>query len=919
MAKALPIVSATLIPDIEATIGAAITVIAAAPITARVPPAADTPDIEATVRAVMAAAAPAPARVLPTAAPTPTPDLEATVQAVIAAAAPTPGKVLPTSAPTPTPDIEATVKAAVAALAALAAAAPTWTPTPAVESPAELIERISLAVVKIVTDRGIGSGVIYEVDMASGEARVLTSRHVIDRATEISIVVSDTDSYDATLHGFVGDVDLAVLGICCNMNFTPAQLVEAGGIAKGDRVYALGYPSGSNSVRVTEGIVSASEYDDDFGAYIIEADAAVNPGNSGGPLVRADGNVVGIIKGVRIDSRGRPGYGTGVAIATSNFLAELRLPGALHTPTPEPQIVVEVYPIIESPVLEKAPTSTPTQTPVQPMATPRPNLMPEPSGGGGTLIVANALIGPKIFRPSLITGGAHSAFGLQDWGFYDFLLQADHSNPLNFGEVGTTGIATAWTVAEDQSEILFTIRSDAEFHCDVGGSVGPEDIVHSFMESMGERTRSTRGPGIRRWAPEWEVVDDSTVRAKLLPGMLQPTWKLALANNGAGSIPVVSKALFDQGGDADITTPCGSGPFKIDEWVSEDKIIASPVYDNWRAQPEMIDELQIVQIAETYARIAALKTGEVHMANIPPRLIDYAKVDFEGSWTQATGKYQPQIVYFGGNFWAKRAYQFEDEEDIFPREGLKADKDHPWIGNPDDPESMENARKVRWAMSMAIDRDALNREVFYGYGQITYTYTDILPGDRLHNDEWTVPYDVEGARRLLAEAGFPNGFDLAMWVSPDNTFAVEPEAFEAIAQMWRDIGVNATIEKSDYASRRPTLAARSIDIPFAHHTFWLSPDEPKGSTLVPTGGFNHGIELPEEIGKIRYDNISEQDLQTRIDNNLRLQDYLSYWQLMAVTVTLQPHWIVRPEVESWDLYQQAWAVFNSPERVKMAN
>ncbi len=566
----------------------------------------------------------------------------------------------------------------------------------------------------------------------------------------------------------------------------------------------------------------------------------------------------------------------------------------------------------------KAAATTAPATAVPATAAPAPTATTEPAGGG-TLIVANDLVGPKVFRPSLITGGAHSAFGLQDWGFYDFLLQADHSSPLDFGEVGTSGIATAWTVADDQSEILFTIRGDAKFNCDIGGTVSPEDIVHSFTESLGEGTKSTRGPGIKRWAPEWEVVDDTTVRAVVVPGKLEPTWKLALANNGGGSIPIVSKALFDSGNDADITTPCGSGPFKIEEWVSEEKVIASPVRDNWRAQPDMIDELQIVQIAENNAKIAALKTGEIHMANIPLKFLDDTKADIEGSWAQATGKYQPQIVYFAGNFWAKRAYEFEDEEDIFPREGLKADSDHPWIGNPDDPENMENARKVRWAMSMAIDRDALNRNVFNGYGQITYAYTDILPGDPLYNDEWTVPYDVEGAKGLLAEAGFADGFELGFWISPDNTGAVEPEAFEAIAQMWQDIGVTASVEKTVYASRRPTLVARSIDIPFAHHTFWLSADEPKGGTLVPTGGFNHGIELPEEIGRIRYDNISELDLQTRIDNNLRLQDYLSHWQLMAVTVTLQPQWLVRPEVESWDLYQQAWAVFNSPERVKMAN
>ena len=112
----------------------------------------------------------------------------------------------------------------------------------------------------------------------------------------------------------------------------------------------------------------------------------------------------------------------------------------------------------------------------------------------------------------------------------------------------------------------------------------------------------------------------------------------------------------------------------------------------------MIDEFRIVQIAETNAKIAALRTGEVHMANIPLKFISDANDDIAGSWLQLTGQYQAQIVYFGGNFWAKRAYGFEDEADIFPREGNKADSDHPWIGNPDDATSMENARKVRWAL-----------------------------------------------------------------------------------------------------------------------------------------------------------------------------------------------------------------------------
>ena len=541
-----------------------------------------------------------------------------------------------------------------------------------------------------------------------------------------------------------------------------------------------------------------------------------------------------------------------------------------------------------------------------------------PQAGGGTLIVANDLIGPRVFRPSLVTGGAHSAFGLQDWGFYDFLLRADYSAPPNFGEPGSGGLATSWELAPDRSKITFKIRTDAKFNCSQGGAVTAEDIVYSFEESMGEGTKSTRGPGIKQWVNRWEAVDATTVVAHLEEGKLEPTWLLLLGNHGGGSVPIASKKLADAGGDADITTPCGSGPFHITKWTSEEEVIAGPVPDNWRAKPNMIDELRIVQIAETNAKIAALKTGEAHMANIPLKFIGDAQNDIAGSYLQLTGKYQPQTVYFSGNFWAKRAYQFEDEADIFPREGLKADSDHPWIGNPDDPTSMENAKKVRWALSMAIDRESVNRNVFNGLGVLTYTYTDVLPDNPRYNPAWTVPYDVEGAKKLLAEAGVPNGFEMGFWVSPDNTAAVDPEAFEAIAQMWQDIGVNASIEKTVYAARRPTLVARSIDIPFAHHTFFLAIDEPKGGTLVPTGGFNHGIELPEAIGKFRYANITEPDLEKRTQNNLDLQDYLSEWQLMASTVTLQPHWLVRPEVLEWLPHQQAWAVFNSPETVKMA-
>ena len=196
--------------------------------------------------------------------------------------------------------------------------------------------------VKIVTDIAFGSGVIYEVDSATGAALILTNRHVIEGASRISAVVTDTTTYDATLRGYDGNVDLAVLRVCCNAGFSAAKLVESGDVAIGDRVYALGYPLGVNSIRATEGIVSALEFDTSFSAYIIQTDAALNPGNSGGPLIRDDGMVVGInTASVDQTLSGRPVEGTGYAIAARTVLT--RLPDlergvatVLPTPTVKP-------------------------------------------------------------------------------------------------------------------------------------------------------------------------------------------------------------------------------------------------------------------------------------------------------------------------------------------------------------------------------------------------------------------------------------------------------------------------------------------------------------------------------------------------------------------------------------------------------
>ncbi len=205
------------------------------------------------------------------------------------------------------------------------------------------MRRVSPAVVRVVTGTGTGSGVIYRVDTGARSARVLTNYHVIESSDSIRVIVDGAGSYRATLLGYDGEVDLAVLEICCSADFTAAGLADPGSVSLGDQVYALGYPLGATSIRVTAGIVSALEYDSRFSRHQIQTDAALNPGNSGGPLILAGGGVIGINTSVIRETRGgRSVEGFGFAISTRTVLSslpDLERGSVTATPTATPPAV----------------------------------------------------------------------------------------------------------------------------------------------------------------------------------------------------------------------------------------------------------------------------------------------------------------------------------------------------------------------------------------------------------------------------------------------------------------------------------------------------------------------------------------------------------------------------------------------------
>ena len=139
----------------------------------------------------------------------------------------------------------------------------------------------------------IGSGFIYKLDNENNAAWVLTNHHVIDDITNLKIGISNT-IYDGIVVDSDSNLDIAIIRICCSASDKTFQKLEISNeVANlGKEIGVYGFPTGSEFLNLTTGVISAKKY---INGYLhIQTDATINPGNSGGPVLDKTQKVIGI-------------------------------------------------------------------------------------------------------------------------------------------------------------------------------------------------------------------------------------------------------------------------------------------------------------------------------------------------------------------------------------------------------------------------------------------------------------------------------------------------------------------------------------------------------------------------------------------------------------------------------------------------
>jgi peptide/nickel transport system substrate-binding protein len=371
-------------------------------------------------------------------------------------------------------------------------------------------------------------------------------------------------------------------------------------------------------------------------------------------------------------------------------------------------------------------------------------------------------------------------------------------------------LAESWTASEDLKTWVFKLREGVKFHH--GRVLDSEDVVATVKRILDPATGSRARSNL------------TMIESVEATGPLEVTFKLNLPYAGFADIfadrqlRIVAK---DKIGELS-THPIGTGPFMFKSWSPGDRMEMVKNPDYFEKGLPKLDGVTMRIIPEAAARIAALESGSIDILwNLP-----YESVD-----------------------------KFKDHATIRLDSVPTPTWDAVILNNERPPFSDPRVRK---ALALTIDKSALVELALFGQG--APTFSPLPPSHPYFNHELKFnPPDIAQARKLMAEAGFPNGFDVPMQVPQEREQRVRLGV--AVRDMARAAGIRINVERVPFASYAANVAGKAqmyVDGYFARPTV--------DTALYPfyhsTGSWNRQLWLYKEP---RVDKILDEARKTNDD------------------------------------------------------
>jgi peptide/nickel transport system substrate-binding protein len=383
------------------------------------------------------------------------------------------------------------------------------------------------------------------------------------------------------------------------------------------------------------------------------------------------------------------------------------------------------------------------------------------------------------------------------------------------------GLALSWKSVNDQTW-EFALRKGVTFHD--GEPFNAETVLFNLdrmfrknLDKLGIKdvAAATSFEKIFPYVTKWEKVDDYTVRVHTS----EPSPNLW---DFIGREPMVPRAYTSKHGvEALNEKPIGTGPWKMIAWKRKDHMAFERYDKYWGTQPQ-VKRMRFQVIPEAAARLAALRSGQVHLVEAVPPLD--AGVLAKDASVKVVSREQKLHCRLYLNARAK------DQYDSGGKNGAFCDP------------------RVRMAMNLAINREAIVKKIFHGYALATASPVPTVSYGYAPQEPY--PFDPKKARALLSEAGFKESGQ--GWVDQSgealSLVLVHPakhygqsfdEMTPAVAEMLKEIGIPVTIRQVDFGSLLQMVQ--------------------KG-TLPPNGGYT----------------------ACRTSNNLDADDFLRDWSAMTM-------------------------------------